>query len=112
MIQLIEIPLAAGVPAQTQITTLAGRRYDLAFDWNGRIERWFFSLSTESGEPLLTGKGLTTRTDVLRQIRHLPACPAGTLALVDTTGADAEAGLYTLGREHALLFAWDDGEEG
>lgn len=104
---MIEIPLLSGAPRQSQITTLDGRRYDLAFDWNGRIERWFFSLATESGVFLLRAKGLMVGADVLRQIRHMPEAPPGVLVLFDAAhppDAIVEADLYSLGREHGLFY--------
>lgn len=101
---VIEIPFAPGVPRQRQTTTLDGRRYEFTFDWNARIERWFFDLSTEGGIYLYRAKGLAVRADTLRQIRHLPEAPPGTLTLVDLTGADQEPGLYDIGKTHLILY--------
>jgi hypothetical protein len=101
---IIEIPIKSGAASQNQLTTLAGRRYRIAFDWNQRIGRWFIGLETESGDVLLSGKALSVNTDLLRQIRHIPECPEGMLMLLDPTGADREADLYSVGVDHVLAF--------
>ena len=100
---MITIPIAWRTAAQKQITTLDGRRYTLSLDWIQRIKRWTFTLSTESGAAIMSGKGLALRADLLRQNRWDPRCPPGALMLIDTEG-DQEPDLESLGRRHALVY--------
>ena len=104
MSAVLNLPVLSGSPRQTALITLGDRGYQLTLDWNQRISRWFMDLATESGEYLLRAKGLATRADILGQIRYLPACPEGSLILVDLSGADSEASLYSLGVDHRLWY--------
>jgi hypothetical protein len=99
---LVTIPIAPGVPAQEQVTTLDGRAYRLTLRWNGRIERWFFDLETAAGEAIVRGKPLVLGADLLRQVRWNPAAPQGGLVLADPAGA--EATLEALGSRAVLLY--------
>ncbi len=106
---MITIPVAWRTAAQSQVTTLGGRRYRLSLDWIGRIERWSFSLETEGGTVLCSTKGLALRADPLRILRYLPECPTGVLTVIDTEG-DEEPTLESLGRRHVLVYFEDDGD--
>jgi hypothetical protein len=108
---LLTIPVGHRIAAQTQITTLDGRRYRLSLDWLQRIARWTFSLETEAGDAICSTKGLATRGDLLRLFRWNPACPPGVLTVIDTlAGGDSEPELDTLGRRHALIY-FEAGED-
>ena len=100
---LLIIPLAVQVPRQTQTTTLDGRPYVIETDYNGRLDRWFFSLSTTAGEYLIRSKALVTGSDLLRQVRHNPHAPQGALAVADLVGS-ADPSFDTLGARHVLLY--------
>lgn len=104
MADVLTIPVAPSVPFQTQVTTLDGRPFRLSFRWNGRIERWFVSVETAAGVPIVASKALVLGADVLRQVRYRPDAPPGVLTVADTAGADVEAGFATLGGRHRVLY--------
>ena len=112
MADLLTIPIALGVPDQAQTTTLDGRPFRFRFRWIGRIERWMLDLETDAGAPILRCKGLVLGSDILRQTRHNPEAPQGVLAVVDTLGAGVEAGLYTLGARHLVIYFGADADRG
>lgn len=98
------IPIAQGVPYQTQTTTLDGRRYRLSFAWNQRIERWFISVETDSGVPIVSNKVLALRSDILRQVRSNPLAPQGGLVAVDLRGTGVEPTLTDLGDRVKIFY--------
>lgn len=104
MADLLTIPVAIGVPDQSQTTTLDGRPFRFRFRWLGRIERWMLDLETDSGSPIFRCKGLVLGSDLLRQTRWNPEAPQGALMVADSLGQGVEAGLYTLGARHRVLY--------
>lgn len=99
MATILVVPIAPGVAHQSQTTTLDGRPFEIRLDWIGRIERWTISI-----EGIVQCKGLCLGADLLRQYRHDPAAPQGTLVLVDTQGGDVEPDLYSLGVRQQLWY--------
>lgn len=99
-----EIPIAPGEPSQSFTVTLDGRRFIFVLDWNDRLQRWFFDMSTESGEKIISGKHLAESGDLLRQIRSYDFAPKGLLTILDTTGSKQDPLISTLGKEHRLYY--------
>lgn len=46
-------------------TTLEGQSYKLSFSWNERAQQWFFSLSSESGNSIVSGERLVPNFPLL-----------------------------------------------
>jgi hypothetical protein len=103
-VTIYRIPLASREPHQVQTTTLDGRAFRLSVDWNGRIERWFFSLHDAAGTALVTSKALVGGADLLRQLRWNPEAPQGGLILIDTLDEGTDADLDSLGVRHVLMY--------
>jgi hypothetical protein len=106
----VTIPCEAlGTARWTQRTSIAGRDYELTFDWNERAGRWSLSIADQDGDPLATGVVLVTSYPLLRGVID-PRRPPGDLAVVDTTGAnDLEPGFTDLGARFVLAY-FDPGE--
>lgn len=101
---MLKIPVSSGEPSQTFTITLDGRRFILIIEWNDRMHRWFFKLSTESGQAIMSGKHLATSFDLLAQIRSFDYSPPGILIVVDTTKVGNDPDLYSLGNTHLLMY--------
>jgi hypothetical protein len=109
-VAVVTIPCAAANSARwTQRTSVAGREYELAFDWNERRGRWSLSLADQDGSPIATGVTLVTSYPLLRGVID-PRRPPGDLFIVDTTGLnDLEPGFADLGTRFVLAY-FDPGE--
>lgn len=78
----LEIPVFASVPLYTERVTLDGVEYILGFDWNGRENRWYFSLSLVDGTPVTSGVKLVCNWPLLRKV-HSSIRPPGNLTAID-----------------------------
>lgn len=77
-----EIPIPRGLPLFRMRVTLTERDYDLRFDWNGRTERWYFTLT--SGDTVVArGRKVVCAIPLLEDDRWKPMCPPGMLLATD-----------------------------
>lgn len=104
---MITVPIFLDTPLFTERVTLSGSDYVLTFDWNGRAERWFFSLADIDGNVIAGAQKIVIGTDLLRHMRWNDAIPTGTLFALDTQNNDAAPLLNELGRR--VLLVYDDG---
>lgn len=100
----LEIPVSVDTPLYTQRTTLDGREYILAFDWNGRENRWYLSILDVSGEPLANGIKLVANWPLLRRFTD-PRLPTGVLMAIDYSPSSGEPPAFgDLGRRVKLSY--------
>lgn len=101
----LAVPLdtAASADAWTQRTRLDGRDFTFGFEWNERAGAWFFSLYDEEEEPLLLSKKLVVERDLLFGLVGSTR-PAGSLLLLEVSGALTEAGRTSLETTHQLVY--------
>lgn len=101
----IVIPLPQAVPHFDLTVTLDGVAFTIEFRWNQRALAWFVLLYTAERELIFGSRKLVTDWSLWRQSRDARR-PAGNLIAVDTTNANADAGLNDLGtRVQVLYFA-------
>lgn len=83
MAQEVQIP--AGVPYWTQRLVLDGQTYYLTCQLNQRVDRWFFSLSDAQQQPILEGRKMLPKRNLLQGVAS-PAKPPGWLMVIDWSG--------------------------
>src|SRR5690348_985948 len=90
--------------------TLEDATYTLEFRWNVRASAWFMNI--------LDAEGVNMIRAGIRLVANFPLVPycavrtpPGVLALVDTSGANEEAGRDDLGVRHQLFY-WTSEELG
>lgn len=98
-----EIKTSTTDPDYTQRTILDGVEYILAFRWNGRAAKWFFSLYDQSGDPIVEGVKVVADFPLLRPVSDTRK-PPGDLIALDTTGEGRDPGLGELGDRVILTY--------
>ena len=89
-----EIPFD-GIDANARMTTpLAGIVYRLRFDWKQRSQRWFFTLETSDGTPILTNKKIVSQYFIRR--KH-DDWPEGCFACLEPTNEGGNPGRNNFG---------------
>jgi len=103
---IVSIPCSpAGQPSWMQRTTIAGRDYQLTFQWVQRDGHWWFSLADQDGAPITSGVKLVTNWPLLRGVTDTRR-PPGNLMVVDGTGVnDLDPGFSDLGTRFLLMYA-------
>ncbi len=89
--------------AFTQVTTLDGKTYLLAFRFNARDGKWRFSLTFEDVE-LLRGLPLVETADLTLFHRHVDSIPPGTFQVVDLDGLGRDPDTTTFGDRVILQY--------
>lgn len=84
-------------------TELDGATFELELLWVERTPAWYLSVSLEDGTRLLSSRRLVLGTGITFRYKN-PRLPKGDFWLFDTTGQDAEPGLYDLGARVLLLY--------
>ena len=96
------IPIASKTPWQSFDVQLDGETFTFEVRWNGRAAMWFLTLSDSDGlifarRRLAIGVPLFHRYASLR-------LPKGEAYVIDTTGADEEAGVDDLGDRVKVIY--------
>lgn len=100
----VGIPLPGSVPLFETFARLDGREYLLNFDWNDRVNSWFWHSSID-GKALSSSRRLVCSTDLFGSYKHLREAPRGVLTLADYSdrgGAPPE--LHDLGTRCRLVY--------
>jgi hypothetical protein len=99
----LEIPTSTELPSYVQRTTLEGREYVLAFDWNEREGRWFFDVLDSEETPLAVGLKVVVGFPLLRR-KTDPRLPPGDFLAIDTSDTGADPGFAELGGRVRLCY--------
>lgn len=83
---------------------LDGETFIFEFHYNARADRWTVHVFDVTETPVRHGVRLVLMDDLLRRVA-LETKPAGSLNVVDTTGADIEPDGETLGVETQVRYA-------
>lgn len=83
---------------------LDGETFVLEFHYNARADRWTTHWFDVDNVAIRHGVRLVVLEDLLRRVA-LETKPAGSVDVVDTTGADTEPDSQTLGEESQLRYA-------
>lgn len=101
-----------GAARWVQRTSLAGRDYQLTFDWDTRTGHWSLTLADQDGVPIAEGIVLVTAWRLLHTVID-PRRPPGELVVVDAQGRnDLDPGFADLGAARFQLVYFDPGELG
>lgn len=95
--------------AWNQRVNLDGAAYLLDFNWNGREEAWYISLSDAEGVPLVLSRKVVTNRPLFGRFRFVEGMPKGDLYALDPSGKIPYAGYTELG-EAVELFYFDAAE--
>lgn len=91
--------------------TLDGVEFALRFDYSGREDRWYLSVSVaNTGEQVRRGMKVQANWDLLRLSVH-PSRPPGALLFLDVrreAGSIESPGLYSFGRTVKLVYLSGD----
>lgn len=107
MAEIFEIPIDVEDPSFTIRTEIDGKQFLLRFNWNGRMDRWIFSISDKDDNPIVMGMPMHIDWDLLGRFKNA-LLPDGSLFLFDTTLEHKEAGRDDLGKRAKLLFGRND----
>ncbi len=80
----LEFQIPVGIPYWSQRVELDGQTYYIALRHNPRIDRWFFSLSDSLQQPLIEGRKVLPKRDLLAGIAA-QNIPPGMLLAPDFT---------------------------
>lgn len=92
--------LTDGTTSYDQRIELDGEEWLFSFDWNSRIDRWFFSIDDLSGVPVLTGAAVSLDIPLNRRA---VGGPPGILVASSVSGDDPP-GLLELGARVRLYY--------
>ncbi len=102
MATLVLDTLTDGTEAYDQRTELDGIEWIFTFKWNGRRQRWSFSINALDGTAVLTGQTVSLNIPLNRR---QVAGPPGILCAVSEVADDFEPpGLTDLGARIKLLY--------
>lgn len=73
------------------------------FEWNDRLDSWFFDLLTTAEEPIVSGVRVTVGIPLWNRFRD-PRIPPGILEAVDTSGAGVDPAFEDLGDRVLLVY--------
>lgn len=82
---------------------LDNETFTIEWHYNRRADRWTTHWLDATATPIRHGVRLVTYTDLLRRVA-LATKPAGSVDVVDTTGADTEPDGETLGVETQVRY--------
>ena len=82
---------------------LDNETFTLEYHYNARADRWIMHVFDIEDVPVRHGVRLVVGIDLLRRVT-LATKPQGEITIVDTTGADIEPDLNTLGEEPQVRY--------
>lgn len=101
----IEIPLRTDLYSYFQNVVIDDVVYKMEIRYNGRMERWFMSLSDASGNALLAGIPLLPGYPLTEKFRGcIENFPAGQFVIVDETEAERTPTRDNLGEDIKLIY--------
>jgi hypothetical protein len=100
---MIVIPIKSDATYYDLQVTLEDVTYTIEFRWNVRLESWFMNILDAEGVNLIRA-GLRLVVGWPLNAYTAVRNPPGAFVLVDTTGAEEEAGLEDLGDRHQLFY--------
>ena len=97
------IPTFPSVALYVERVRLSGRDFLLTFDWNGREARWYLSIATAEGVPIVSGIKLVCNWPLLRTNVSAER-PAGELFCLSAEKSTEPPGFADLGVRVRLLY--------
>ena len=58
------LPIPSKTAYFSEDVSMTGVTYQITFEWNTRIEAWYFSISTQDGQPILVGQKILPSVDL------------------------------------------------
>lgn len=104
------IPFNPASVDQVMQVRLGETAYQVRATWNTRAAVWSLSISTEDGDPIISGAPVLAGWDpTLPYVRE--NLPPGRFILIDSqaTNDNAAPGRYELGRDARFKLIYDDG---
>lgn len=98
------IPVNFSSPDFSMQVELDGVVYGLRFIYNERSKRFSLSISTEAGEPIVSGIFVVSNYPLLARFRDL-RLPKGVLFTMDTTSSGLEPDADSFGDAVLLVYA-------
>jgi len=99
----LALPLQPGVPAYTFFAVLDGVTYGFDVLWNDRSATFFMDITDVQGNEIVAGAKVVLGTTLFGRSPAV-AMPPGQFILVDTSGADLDAGLNDLGNRVQVVY--------
>lgn len=99
-----EIPIQAGIPAQSFSIVLNEVGYNLTAAWNSRAEFWTLDIADEDGIIILSNIALRAGLDLLYPFN----LGMGSLHVYDVSETGKEATLNNIGTEVILVYTEPD----
>ena len=103
MPDILRIPVTPDEPAFKIRTTLEGRDFVLAFNFNGRMNRWTIGFYDANETPIAIGIPMNIDSSLLR-LYVQSELPPGELILFDTSERHIECGRDELGKRCEVLY--------
>lgn len=100
---VLTIPTRTDLGAYTFQIELDDKLYRFTMQFNHREGYWYMSIADESGNDIRTGVKIVSNFPLLRRVANIDS-PAGEIMALDTTDADADAGLEDLGDTILLTY--------
>ena len=100
---LIELPLRSDVPAFTFQTDLDGTTYSFKFQYNSRMDRWAFDISTANDDPIVSRVLVVTGTLLLERFSDA-RLPAGDLFVLNKEDENVSPGRNDLQKNVFILY--------
>ena len=104
---IFEIPVERNKYAFRLNTELDNRTFIFDFYYNVRNDLWHFNLYDAEETPLLMGRPLNTRYDLLRRFKYNKSLPQGILMLYDKQEKDEESDSEQFGNRWLFLYRSD-----
>lgn len=86
---------------------LDGRTFVFTFVHNARIDRWYVTITTESGEAVAGNRKLVTGLDDMFALSSVRLRPPGKLRLISIDPTQDVPTLHTLTESFALVYGTD-----
>lgn len=100
---VLEIPLRSDVDNYDFSVDLDGSTYFFELTWNDRSSMWSLIISDAERNVLLGAIPLMVNSNLLERFK-IAELPPGTLALLDLSGTNAEAGKNDLGGRCVMIY--------
>jgi hypothetical protein len=105
---MFEIPLTNESSYFDLNFDLEDTRYTLGFAWNIRMNKWFMSISTADGTPILMGQPVFVSWDMFSRFKD-QRLPRGGFLFFDSSGANLDPERDDLG-QRVQLFYFEESE--
>jgi hypothetical protein len=99
----LEVPTNNQLPAYKYTVTLDGTSYQLDFQWNDRMSKWFVSVSDPQGNILEAPVPIVATWPLFDRFKNQSIFP-GTLFCLDTSGQNEDPGRFDLGDRCRMVY--------